>query len=196
MKAGTGARGSGMGRIRIRQAIEWGLGLLVVLGIVGYIAVPSMQQVVNRAASTGITTVQRMLNPRLEPVRPTEFEASGQLDEHGIEKLFDKYANTDWRASGGQPTVMVRFAEPFDLGALIVYSGASQKFTETRRPAKLELTFPDGSATVIDLKDDNVKQEITVDKSGIDGFELKVLESYGPPDAPVTISEIEVFARR
>ena len=153
---GKGSRaGSGMGRVRIRQVFEWVLGLAVLLGVIGYFAVPNIQQIANRAVSAGIATVGRFVNPRLDPVRPTGFAASEEVDGHAIGQLFDKYANTDWRASGDMPTVTVRFPEAFDLGALIVYSGASDKFTETRRPARIQLTFPDGTSTELDLKDEN-----------------------------------------
>lgn len=193
----TGPRsGTGMGRIRARQLIEWVIGLLVLLGVIGYFAIPTVQQVANRAVSTGVNTVQRFLNPRLEPMRPASIQASEQADDHPAASMFDTYGNTDWRASSSQPTVSLRFDEPFDLGALVVYSGAKEKFTETRRPAKLQLTFPDGTSTVLDLKDDNAKQTITVDKSGIDQLEITVLDAYGDPGTPVTVSEIIVFAKR
>jgi hypothetical protein len=197
MQAGsTARRGSGMGRVRIRQVFEWVLGLLVLLGVVGYFAIPNVQQLANRAMSTGIATIGRLVNPRLDPVRPTGFAASDEVEGHPVGQLFDKYANTDWRASSDLPTVTVKFAEPFDLGALIMYSGASDKFTETRRPARIQLTFPDGTTTELELKDDNAEQSITVEKNGIDAFELKVLETYGAAGTPVTLSEIEVFARK
>ena len=60
---------------------------------------------------------------------------------------------------------------------------------------QVQITYPDGTTTVIDLQDDNKPQTINVDKSGINGFTLEVLASFGPTGAPVVISEIEVFAK-
>ncbi|HEY5629858.1 MAG TPA: hypothetical protein VIR16_10135, partial [Candidatus Limnocylindrales bacterium] len=139
--------------------------------------------------------ISRIINPKLDVIRPASVTTSDQLKDHPVTMMFDTYKNTDWRASGQQPSASVTFDHKFDLGALIVYSGAADKFPTTRRPAKLMLTFSDGSSTTFDLQDVNTAQTIKVEKNGIDSFVLTVVATNGPADQPVVISEIEVFAK-
>jgi ribosomal protein L40E len=193
MQAG-GSRSTGRGS-RVSRIIQGVIGLLLIASISGYVVVPTFRQAVNSAASTAVSQLSHLINPKLVPVRPVTVTSNDQVSGHPASQMFDTYANTDWRANGQQPKVVVGFDHSFDLGALIVHAGAADKFTDTRRPSKLQLTFPDGTTTVIDLEDDNKAQTINVDKSGIDGFTLEVLSSYGPTSAPVVISEIEVFAK-
>jgi hypothetical protein len=173
--------------------------LVVVVGIlgsaVGYALIAPFQQQVNSVISGAVSQVTRIVNPKLVPIRPVTVTTSDQLAGHPVSQMFDKYANTDWRANGQTPSVTVNFGQKFDLGALIVHSGASDKFTETRRPVKLLLTFADGTSVTLDLKDDNAPQTINVDKNGIDGFVMTVTATSGPANQPVVVSEIEVFAK-
>ncbi len=188
------ARAAGGGS-RIGRIVQAVVLLAIVASMAGYIALPSFQGAVNSALSGVVGQISRIVNPKLDPIRPVSVTTNDQLKDHPATLMFDKYQNTDWRASGQQPSATVTFDHKFDLGALIVHSGAADKFTATRRPAKLLLTFSDGSSTTIDIKDDNTPQTITVEKNGIDSFVLTVVATNGPADQPVVISEIEVFAK-
>jgi len=193
--SGQAARAAGGGGGRIGKIIAAVLMLAIVVSLAGYLALPSFQGMVNNALSGAVTTVSRIINPKLDPIRPTSVTTNDQVAGHPVSQMFDKYANTDWRASGQQPSATVKFDRKFDLGALIVYSGASDNFTSFRRPQTLLLNFPDGSSTTVQLKDDNAKQTINLDKPGIDSFTITVTAAYGPAGQPVVISEMEVFAK-
>lgn len=188
------ARSAGGGS-RIGRALQAVVLLAIVASLAGYIALPSVQGAVNLALSGAVGQITRIVNPTLTVIRPVSVTTSDQLKDHPVGLMFDTYKNTDWRAAGQQPSATVTFAHKFDLGALIVYSGAADKFTDTRRPAKLMLSFSDGSSTTVDLQDVNTAQTIKVEKNGIDGFVLTVVATNGPADQPVVISEIEVFAK-
>ncbi|HEX8959591.1 MAG TPA: zinc ribbon domain-containing protein, partial [Solirubrobacterales bacterium] len=183
------------GGSRIAKVIQALVALLLVASVAGYLALPSFQGMVNSAVSGAVGQITRLVNPKLNPIRPSSVTSSDQLAGHPASQMFDKYSNTDWRASGQQPSANVAFDHRFDLGALIVHAGSADNFTATRRPAKLMLTFSDGTSTTLDLKDDNSPQTITVDKQGIDGFVLTVVATNGPASQPVVISEIEVFEK-
>lgn len=188
------ARSAGGGS-RIGRVIQAVVLLAIVASMAGYIALPSFQGAVNSALSGAVGQITRIVNPSLTVIRPVSVTTSDQLKDHPVGLMFDTYKNTDWRAAGQQPSATVTFAHKFGLGALIVYSGAADKFTDTRRPAKLMLSFSDGSSTTVDLQDVNTAQTIKVEKNGIDGFVLTVVATNGPADQPVVISEIEVFAK-
>lgn len=183
------------GGSRVGRFIQALVVLLLIVSVAGYLAVPSFQAVINSAVSGAVGQITHLVNPKLNPVRPSSVTSTDELPGHPASLMFDKYSNTDWRAAGQQPSANVTFDHKFDLGALIVHSGAADQFTATRRPAKLMLTFSDGTSTTLDLKDDNGPQTITVDKNGIDGFVLTVVATNGPASQPVVISEIEVFEK-
>jgi hypothetical protein len=198
MKAGAQA-GLRSGR-KIMTYVRLALGLLVVVGIFGYIGVPSVQKFVNEAIGGGgisgiVDNIRRIVQPTLEPVRPTNVTASEELKDHPGRLAFDTFTNTDWEANGTSPSLTITFKEPVDLGAVIVHSGAADTFVDLRRPSKLELSFPDGSSTTLTLKDEHDPQTFDLSASKVDSVKISILETNGPANAPVSLSELELFSK-
>jgi hypothetical protein len=121
--------------------------------------------------------------------------ASSEVTDHPAAKLFDTYTNTDWQGAGDSPTITVAFEEEVDLGAVYLHIGNAAAFVDFRRPATVELAYPNGSTTTITLEDVHDPQQFDLDASGVDGVDIRVLSANGPEGAPVSISEIEFFRK-
>ena len=192
------AKAAGGGGGRIGKIIAAVLMLAIVVSLAGYVALPSFQGMVNSALSGAVNSVSRIINPKYVHVYPNKGDVTStdQLTGHPASNAFDNFSNTDWRASGQQPSVTVKFADKFDLGVMHVFSGASDNFTAFRRPKTLLFNFADGSSTTVELQDDKTMQTISVAKNGIDSFTMTVTATYGPADQPLALSEIEVYAKQ
>ena len=197
MKAGAQA-GLASGR-KLMSYVRLALGLIVVLGIVGYVGVPSVQKFVNEATGGGIPAIvdniRRIISPSLEPVRPTDVTASDEIKGHEGRIAFDTFTNTDWQANAAAPSLTITFKTPVDLGAVIVHSGSADKFVDLRRPATLELAFSDGTSTTISLKDEHDPQTFDLSASKVESVKITITETNGPGDAPVSLSELEFFSK-
>jgi len=198
MKAGAQA-GLRSGR-RIMTYVRLAAGLLVVVGIFGYVGIPSVQKFVNEAVGGGgisgiVDNIRRFVSPTLEPVRPTSVTASQELKDHPGRLAFDTFTNTDWEASGTSPSLTITFKEPVDLGAVIVHSGAADTFVDLRRPASLELAFSDGTSQTLTLKDEHDPQTFDLSASKVDSVTITIVETNGPAGAPVSLSELEFFRK-
>ena len=184
---------TGMGLVRAL------LGLVVAIGIVGYVGIPSWQGAVNRVFSGGIEgvvdNIRKLIAPTLEVERPVSVKASSAVDGHEAARLFDTFANTDWQCTDKAPEVTVTFKEPADLGAIIVHLGNADAFVDFRRPAKLELTFSDGSTKVISAEDIHDPQTFELSASKTTSVTIRIVGTNGPEAAPISFSEIEFFKK-
>jgi hypothetical protein len=174
------------------------LALLVALGFIGYIAVPSIQGTVNGIIQnpTGIVDrIRKLVAPELVAVRPVTIAGSSAIGDHPADLAFDTFTNTDWQVNDKVPSVTVTFAEPVDLGATIIQGGFKDTFTDLRRPAKLAFDYPDGSSQTIDLEDVPDAQTFDLNGSGVDEVTIRVVATYGPEDQAISLSEIELFKK-
>jgi hypothetical protein len=175
------------------------LALLVAAGIVGYIAIPSVQGTVNGLFANGptgiIDQVRKLVAPTLEPVRPVTISASGSIKDHPPELAFDTFVNTDWQVADKVPAVTVTFDGPIDLGAVIVHGGFKDTFTAFRRPATMVFDYPDGKSQTIELQDTPDEQKFELSGSKVDSLTIRITSTYGPEDKPISISEIELFKK-
>jgi hypothetical protein len=182
--------------VRITYLLRWALGILFAFGVVGYVAIPSIQGLVNRGVRAVVEGGGRILTPSLEPIRPTGAEASHEVTGHPVSDVVDTFTNTEWQAGGATPSLTLGFKEPFELGALIVHNGASKDtFLALRRAKVIEIVFSDGSVQQVDLKDVHDPQKFDVSGPSGDALTIRVVETYGPDGAPVAISELEFFAK-
>ena len=205
MKQGAkpGGGQSPLARLRSGRALLGVLmGAVVAVGIFGYVGIPSFTGMVNSALSGGIPgiidRIQDVVSPTPVIERPVrdELTATSEVEDHPVLKLFDRYTNTDWRGGGETPSVTATFASKVELLSVIVHSGSADKdFVDLRRPAKLEFVFPDGGSTTVTLEDVHTPQTFELRASGVDKVTIRVLGSYGPASAPVSISEIEFFRK-
>jgi hypothetical protein len=198
-------RPGGLGGILKSVGLVRGLlGLVVMLGVFGYVGIPSFQGVVNGVVDTVrnkgvgglVDGITGLINPKLVPVRPVGFEANGELDDHPIRLLFDLATNTDWQTGEKGPSVAVTFKEPIELRSIIVRAGSLDAFVDLRRPSRIAIEFADGTTREIELQD--VKDPQTFEVSGpLSGkITISIKDTNGPEAAPIAISEIEFFAKQ
>jgi hypothetical protein len=197
MKAG--AQGGIRSALKLMNVVRFGLGLLVVVGIFGYVGIPSFQKFVNESTGGGIpgiiNTVQRFISPQLNPVRPTGVTASDAVKDHAGQLVFDTFTNTDWQANSDNPSLVISFKQPVDLGAVIVHAGNADAFVDLRRPAALRLDFSDGTSTTLTLKDEHDPQTFDLSASKVDSVTITITDTNGPTGTPVSLSELEFFAK-
>jgi hypothetical protein len=189
------ARVSRPTRTRATFVIRWVLTGLVALGLIGSVAIPSVRNVALGALSSGLDQVRRVVAPRLEPETPVSAEAADQLDDHPVADLFDRRRFTAWEAAGEAPVATATFAKPVDLGAVILHPGLEDGFLDLRRPARIELAFPDGTTVAFNLEDVPDLQRFDLNVSGVQTVEIRIVETKGPPGAPVAFAEIEFFTK-
>ncbi len=186
---------------RIRTLIVAGLGIIVAIGIFGYVGIPSFQRYVADVTSGGLPGVvdhiKTFINPPYLPVKPNpgDITASSELPGHEARKAFDGAYNTDWQGNGASPSITVKFAKPTNLSSVIVHIGNQDAFVDMRRPATLEFDFPDGTSQTITLKDEHDPQTFDLSASNIDSMTIRVTSTNGPDGTPVSISLFELFRK-
>lgn len=183
-------------RIKPMTLARGALAILVGLGVIGFIAIPSLRTTVLNGGAGLVDQVRRFIAPSIEIVHPIGAAGSSQSEGHEATKVIDTFTNTDWQALEDGPSVTLTFQEPIDLGAVFVHNGAATGFVDLRRPSRLRFAFPDGTVREIDLVDDHKPQQFTVEARSIDRVVVTVLGTNGPAGAPVALSEIEFFRSR
>jgi hypothetical protein len=181
------------------------LAVIVAIGIFGYVGIPSFQGMVNTALnpilqggpSQIVDNIRRIVAPAPSQVtpRPGDLSASSQLEDHPARLIADGFSNTDWQGTDKAPEVTVAFETPIDLMSVIVNPGNAEAFADFRRPKVLEFVLPDGSTKRVDLEDAHEPQTFEVGGDGIDQLVIRVIETRGPEEAPISISEIEFFEK-
>jgi hypothetical protein len=196
---GDGAKGLVRKGLKVKNLIALALGLIVAVGIFGYIGIPSFQGIINQAISGGIPgvvdTIRKAVAPTLEIERPVSVTASSEVADHPARLLFDAATNTDWQGTDKVPSITVVFEEKVDLGAVILHIGSAKGFVDTRRPSELTFTFPDGSTQMITLEDIPDSQTFDMSASKADSVVITITATNGPEAAPISISEIEFFKK-
>jgi hypothetical protein len=190
-----GAPGKGR-KIKPVPLIRAGLAVIVAIGIVGVIAVPSIQGMVLGRGGAFLNDIRRLVAPELVPVYASGATASSEIEEHPGTLLIDRFKNTDWRAPEATPSVKLTFDTAFDLAAVWVHNGAADNYTEFRRPTRLAFIFSDGSTAEIPLTDDHEPQRKDINVAGVRELEIRVLAATGPANAPLALSEIEFIEKR
>ena len=205
MRSGSAMGGAkqGLGGVVKGRTILVGIiGLLVGLGLIGYLGVPSFKSTVDTALGGGpqqlIGNIQRMINPQLEIIRPKpgDITSDDVVGDHAASRVSDKGSNTEWQAAGDQPSLTIAFPETTDLSNVIVTSGAAKDFTSLRRPEQIRFLFDDGTSMTIRLEDDHDPQTFDLKAAKIKSVVVTVISTYGPDDAPMALSELEFFRRK
>jgi len=204
VETASGGGGGGLGSrlkglLKSVGVVKGGLALLMGLGVIGYVGIPSIHSQVDGAMSGGIPglvdKVKRIVAPTLSPIRPDSVTASSEAPKHPVALAFDTYTNTDWEGTDKTPIITVNFKQPVDLGAVILHLGTQDQFTTTRRPAEIDLTFSDGTTAVLKPKDVHDPQTLDLSASKVTWVQIKVVDTAGPAGAPISISEIELFKK-
>ncbi len=192
-KSGTSGGGS---QLKPMTIIKGTLAVLIALGVIGVIAVPSIQGVVLGRGGAIINDIRKFFVPELVNVYASTATPSSEVQDHPGKLLIDRFKNTDWQSSEATPSVQLTFDTSFDLAAVWVHNGNADKYIDFRRPTRLSFVFPDGSATEVSLVDDHEPQRFDISANGIKSMEVKVVAMTGPADAPLAISEIEFIGKR
>jgi hypothetical protein len=192
-KPGPSGGGS---KVKPMTLIKGTLAVLVAVGVVGVIAVPSIQGVVLGRGGDIINDIRRFFVPELVNVYASTATPSSEVQDHPGKLLIDRFKNTDWQTSEGTPSIRLTFDAPFDLAAVWVHNGNADKYIDFRRPTKLAFVFPDGSTKEVELTDNHDPQRRDISANGIKSMEVKVVAATGPADAPLAISEIEFIGKR
>lgn len=197
----SGIRGL-LGKIGIVRGL---LGLVVAIGIFGYVGIPSFRGMVTSAAdpllhggpTQVIDNIRRIVSPKPAQVvpRPEDVSATSEVSGHEARLIRDGSTVTDWQGTDKVPEITIKFEEPIDLGWVIVRTGNSAAFADMRRPSALEFVFPDGSTKRIDLEDAKEPQTFEVSASDIASLVIRVVDTNGPESTPISISEIEFFKK-
>ncbi len=148
-----------LGKIGIVRGL---LGLVVAIGIFGYVGIPSFRGMVTSAAdpllhggpTQVIDNIRKIVSPKPAQVvpRPEDISATSEVKDHEARLIGDQASNTDWQGTDKVPEITVRFEEPIDLGWVIVRVGNPSAFADLRRPSAIELVM-DGSVKRIELED-------------------------------------------
>jgi hypothetical protein len=181
------------------------LGLVVAIGIFGYIGIPSFQGLVMKVAdpimhggpTQIIDNIRKIVAPKAVAVHPIKDTVTGssEVTDHGAPLALDTFSNTDWEATDKAPELTIPFQEAIDLHSVIVYSGSAAKFVDLRRPSALEFVLPDGSTQRVELLDTKDKQTISLSGNDVKQVVVRIVATYGPEDAPIALSELEFFKR-
>jgi hypothetical protein len=182
--------------IKPMPAIRAVLAILMAVGVVGVIAVPSIQGLVLGRGGEIVDNIRKFFVPTLGIVHPISASATSETTDHSARLLIDTYNNSDWRSDEATPTITVTFQNPVDLAKLYVHNGTAENYTDFRRPTKLQVVLPGGSTTDISLADDHKVQQFDVSANGLATLEIRILETTGPTDQPIALSELEFIAKR
>jgi hypothetical protein len=188
-----------------RNAIMAVVGVLIAIGLIGYISIPSVQGTVNRFADpimNGgpgqiIDNIKALIAPTFVTVTPdpNQVKASDELKGFEGRRAVDVFSNTDWQFNNPEAKLEVGFEQPIDLGYVIVKTGNLAAFSDFRRPTTLTLQFPDGSTQVLNLQDVKEDQPFEVKKDDLDKVTVFVSNIRGPDDKPIAVTEIEFQAK-
>ena len=89
--------------MRLNYVVRWVLTGLVLVGVVGYIAIPTVQGVVNRGIRTATEEIRRFIAPTPLAVRPISAASSDETADHPAADAVDKTSNSWWQAAGPRP---------------------------------------------------------------------------------------------
>ena len=191
-----------LGKIGIVRGL---LGLVVAIGIFGYVGIPSFRGMVTSTVdpllhggpTQVIENIRKIVSPKPAQVvpRPEDVTATSEVKGHEARLIRDGITVTDWQGTDKVPEITVKFEEPIDLGWVIVTSGNSAAFADMRRPSALEFLFPDGSTKRVELEDTKEPQTFELSAGDVSSVVIRVVDTNGPESTPISISEIEFFKK-
>ncbi|WP_211879948.1 NADase-type glycan-binding domain-containing protein [Pseudarthrobacter albicanus] len=133
-------------------------------------------------------------------------KATSQAPGRGPELAIDHTSDRSWAAAvpgnvGAE--LEAGFDKPFRLTYVVISGGASnvpEVFAKERWPVRVQITVirPDGgqASRTVDLKDVSTPQSIYIGADQVSAVKISILESKGPPEAPVAVAEVQFAGRR
>jgi ribosomal protein L40E len=185
-------RGTGL---RVGYVVRSAVGLLFLLGVIGYVAVPPVRVILIQSLRGIVDQARRVVAPRYVIVRPTTETPTSEQPGHEARKAFDQSPKTYWASEDPRPLLTLTFPESVKLGAVSVYSGANPGFVDLRRPATLQLVPDQGDAASIELQDIHTEQKIFFDLAATKHLQVRIVATNGSSTAPLALSELTFFAK-
>jgi len=172
--------------------------LVVVLlgGILAYLAVPAFRQAVNREVDIAVTDLRRLINPSYVQVHPVTTTVSSETTGHPGQLATDLINNDYWAANtpgDPQPTLQVTFDGATDLDAIVVTNGAAgPDYQQLARPKTLQITYSDGTGEQVTLKDTPQATAYIVHARQVTSMTVRVIAVYpGGGSSSTGLAEIE-----
>ena len=140
------------------------------------------------------------IQPTYSPLAPIEITVTSQFPENPGANLIDTNPQSFWLAPGNdpEPTIVVRFDEPFDLSKIKLWNGSAVGFKDNARIQTLHFVFDTGQS--FDLTVDDLPDEKLYDiKNGNDvrEVEIHVTETYTSlTSTTLGVSEIEFLFKK
>jgi hypothetical protein len=193
-------------RFDLRHSVRKGLrrarfvvGMLVIIGGIGYAAIPSLRSAVDSRFDTTKGKVLTLVHPTYVPVHALKVTADMAVAGHPGRLAVDEFTNTYWLAPWNgtkQPTLTLTFAHKVTLKEMIFYSGVDANYLAFGRPAVLHLVFSNGASDTLTPADTDKPQTLPIKgATSITSVEFQILSIYqGNSGSNVAVTEIELFA--
>jgi hypothetical protein len=189
----------GLALRKIYRRLRVVVAVLIIIGGVGYGAIPSLRSAVDRRFETAKSKVITIVHPTYVPVHPVSATANMYIAPHPGRLAVDEFTNTYWLAPWNpnkEPTLTLNFSGKVTLKEMIFYSGVDADYVAFGRPSVLHLVFSNGNSDTITPDDTDKPQTLPISgANGITSVEFQVAGVYpGNSGSNVAITEIEVFA--
>jgi hypothetical protein len=183
------------------RIIRLAIAAIIVVALLAFLLIPSFHSLVVNRATTGFTTVRKIVHPNYDPIYPIGASASTAIAGHPPTLAVDRFTNTYWAAlpSDHTPSLVIRFAGPQDLAEIGFTSGASgtapaDQFLAQPRPHLVHLVFSDGTTQDVTLTDSEKPQFSAINGKQVTFVEIHVQSVWPTATAPpssVAITEVE-----
>jgi hypothetical protein len=172
-----------MALANVRKAVM----VLMMLGLVGGLAIPSVRGEVMRRSKDGFGSVQDLFNPQVSPVNPIAVASTSAVAGKEANLAADLVVNSFWaegaEGDGVGQTISFTFAEPTDLSKVLITGGSTdtpENYVNNPRPKALHLVFDTGGSADLNLIDAEFRKS--------QGFNLK--GAKGVTKVDVVISSV------
>lgn|GEM_PF-6443392 len=171
------------------------LGVVVVV-VLTYAVVSPLRMRVNDSVGSLYATAHKHFFPTYIRIRPSDATASSAVSTHPARLTIDLITETYWAANTStdkQPWLRLVFADPVDINAILLTSGAGNDFATIGRPKDVKIIFSDKSSVTLTLKDDPNADTYDLGSLRHTTFvEIHILSVYPSAQSPdVAINEVE-----
>jgi hypothetical protein len=205
LKAGTRPKKPGATKSRslfrqIERKARAVIGIAILLAGILYAAYPPFRNNINSYVTEAKQKVFGIASGTLSPIRPATTAANMELPGHPAKLATDEFNNTYWLATWGgvgatPPTLTLTFNKTVILRQMIIYIGASDKYTAHDRPSVVELQYSNEKTDFVRPKDTSDKQQFSLPNGvGVTSVQIKILDVFpAQGSSDVGVTEVELF---